>query len=52
MFTEFAREYYGVNPLTVRNFVDIITYKEEFPVFYFDVSKKSGGYVKVWWISR
>ena len=39
MFTEFARDYYGVDPLTVGNFVDIITYKEEFPVFYFDVSK-------------
>ena len=41
MFTEFARVYYGVDPLTVSNFVDIITYKEEFPVFYFDVSKQS-----------
>ena len=41
MFTEFARDYYGVDPLTVNNFVDIITYKEEFPVFYFDVSKQS-----------
>ena len=27
MFTEFARDYYGVDPLTVNNFVDIITYK-------------------------
>ena len=35
MFTEFARDYYGLEPLTV----DII--KEEFPVFYFDVSKQS-----------
>ena len=42
MFTEFARDYYGVEPPTVSNFVDIITYKEEFPVFYFDVSKQSG----------
>ena len=41
MFTEFARDYYGVDPLTVSNFVDIITYKEEFPVLYFDVSKQS-----------
>ena len=40
MFTELAREYYGVDPPTVVNFVDIITYKEEFPVFYFDVSKQ------------
>ena len=37
MFTEFARDYYGLEPLNV----DIITYKEEFPVFYFDVSKQS-----------
>ena len=41
MFTEFARDYYGLDPLTVSNFVDIITYKEEFPLFYFDVSKQS-----------
>ena len=40
MFTEFARDYYGMDPLAVR-FIDIITYKEEFPVFYFDVSKQS-----------
>ena len=30
-----------MDPLTVDNFVDIITYKEEFPVFYYDVSKQS-----------
>ena len=41
MFTEFARDYYEVDPLTVSNFVEIITYKEEFPVFYFDVSKQA-----------
>ena len=41
MFTEFSRDYYGVDPLTVSNFVDIITYTEEFPVFYFDVSQQS-----------
>ena len=41
MFTEFARDYYVLVPLTVGNFVDIITYKEEFPLFYFDVSKQS-----------
>ena len=39
MFTEFTRDYYGRDPLTVGNFVDIITYKEEFPIF--DVSKQS-----------
>ena len=41
IFTKFARDYYGLDTLTVSNFVDIITYKEEFPVFYFDVSKQS-----------
>ena len=41
MFTEFPRDYYGMDPLTVSDFVDNITYKEEFPVFYFDVSKQS-----------
>ena len=37
MFTEFARDYYGVDPLIVSNLVDIITYE----VFYFDVSRQS-----------
>ena len=41
MFTEFARDYYGLDPLTASNFVDIVTYKEEFPIFYIDVSKQS-----------
>ena len=41
MFTEFARDYYGLDSLTVSNFVDIVTYKEEFPTFYIDVSKQS-----------
>ena len=41
MFTEFTRDYYGLDPLTVSNFVDIVTYKEEFPIFYIDVSKQS-----------
>ena len=41
MFTEFARDYYGLDPLTVGNFVDISTNKEEFLVFYFEVSKQS-----------
>ena len=41
MFTDFARDYYGLDPLTVSNFVDIVTYKEEFPIFYIDVSKQS-----------
>ena len=41
MFTDFTSDYYGLDPLTVGNFVDMITYKEEFPIFYFDVSKQS-----------
>ena len=47
MFTEFVRDYYGVDPRTVSNFVDIITYKVEFPVFYFDVSKQSQSVVDI-----
>ena len=41
MFTDFTRDYYGLDPLTVSNFVDMVTYKEEFPIFYIDVSKQS-----------
>ena len=41
MFFEFTRDYYGLDPLTSSNFVDIVTYKEEFPIFYIDVSKQS-----------
>ena len=41
MFTDFARDYHGLDPLTCGNWVDIITYKEEYPIFYFDVSKQS-----------
>ena len=41
MFVDFSREYYGLDPLTVGNWVDIITYKEEYPIFYIDVSKQS-----------
>ncbi len=40
-FIDFTRDYYGLDPLTVVNFVDPLTYKEEFPIFYFDVSKQS-----------
>ena len=38
MFQEFTRDYYGTDPLAVSNFVDIVTYKEEFPIFYINVS--------------
>ena len=30
-----------MEPLTCGNFVDMITYKDEYPIFYFDVSKQS-----------
>ena len=41
MIADFPKHYYGLDPLTVSNFVDIVTYKEEFPIFYIDVSKQS-----------
>ena len=41
MFMDFSRDYYGLDPLTCASFVDIVTYKEEFPIFYIDVSKQS-----------
>ena len=28
MFSDFSRDYYGLDPLTANNFVDIVTYKE------------------------
>ena len=40
-FTDFARDYYGLDPLTVGNFIDPISYKEEFPIFYVNVSHQS-----------
>ena len=40
-FTDFARDYYGLDPLTVGNFIDPISYKEEFPIFYINVSHQS-----------
>ena len=41
MFSSFAQDYYGLDPLTSRNFMDPLTYKSLFPIFYFDVSKQS-----------
>ena len=41
MFSSFARSYYGIDPLMSGNFMDPITYKTLFPIFYFDVSKQS-----------
>lgn len=41
MFTDFTRNYYRMDPLTVGNFVDIVTYKEEYPIFYIDVEHQS-----------
>ena len=41
MFVDFGRDYYGLDPLTNGNWVDLITYKEEHPICYFEVSKQS-----------
>ena len=41
MFTDFTRNYYHMDPLTVGNFVDIITYKEKYPIFYINVEHQS-----------
>ena len=41
MFSSFAQDYYGIDPLTSGNFMDPLTYKMLYPIFYFDVSKQS-----------
>ena len=41
MFSNFAQDYYGLDPLTSRTFMDPLTYKSLFPIFYVDVSKQS-----------
>ena len=41
MFSSFAQHYYGLDPLTSGSFMDPLTYKSLFPIFYFDVSKQS-----------
>lgn len=41
MFSSFARDYYGIDPLMSGNFMDLMTYKQMYPIFYFDVSKQS-----------
>ena len=41
MFSSFAQDYYGLDPLTSTNFMDPLTYKTLFSIFYFDVSKQS-----------
>ena len=41
MFSGFAQDYYGIDPLMSKNFMDPLTYKTLFPIFYFDVSKQS-----------
>ena len=35
MFSSFARDFYGLDPLTSRTFMDPLTYKSLFPIFYF-----------------
>ncbi len=41
MFSNFAYDYYGMDPLTSGTFMDPLTYKALYPIFYFDVSKQS-----------
>ena len=42
MFSCFSQDYYGIHQLlTSGSFLDPITYKKLFPIFYFDVSKQS-----------
>ena len=41
MFTDYAQDYYGLDPLRVSNFMDPLSYKEFYPIFYVDVSKQS-----------
>ena len=40
MFSGFAQDYYGIDPLNSGNFMDPLTYKTLYPIFYFDVSKQ------------
>ena len=41
MFSNFSQDYYGIDQLTSRTFMDPLTYKTLFPIFYFDISKQS-----------
>ena len=41
MFSNFAYDYYGLDPMISGTFMDPLTYKTLFPIFYFDVSKQS-----------
>ncbi len=41
MFSNFSYDYYGMDPLTSGTFMDPLTCKKLFPIFYFDVSKQS-----------
>ncbi len=41
MFSSFSQDYYGLDPITSGTFMDPLTYKKLFPIFYFDVSKQS-----------
>ena len=41
MFSCVSQDYYGIDQLLSGSFVDPITYKKLFPIFYFDVSKQS-----------
>ena len=41
MFSNFSQDFYGIDQLTSRTFMDPLTYKTLFPIFYFDISKQS-----------
>ena len=41
MFSSFSQDYYGIDQLLSGSFLDPITYKKLFPIFYFNVSKQS-----------
>ena len=40
-FIDFARDYYGIDPLNGNNSVDPANFLERYPIFYFDISKQS-----------
>ena len=41
MFSCFSQDYYGIDQILSGSFLDPITYKKLFPIFYFNVSKQS-----------
>ena len=41
MFSCFSQDHYGIDQILSGSFLDAITYKKLFPIFYFNVSKQS-----------